>query len=57
MKKINPKEFASFILKRPGFSYCGSSWRDISQAFEKWNCSCTLIGVRPDGSRKIITSK
>lgn len=57
MKKINPKEFTSFILKRPGFSYCGSSWRDISQAFEKWYGPCTLIGVRKDGSRKMISSK
>lgn len=55
--KIDPKEFVSFRLSRPGFSYTGASWQNIRAAFDNWTPPCILRGIREDGSEAILKQK
>lgn len=57
MRKIDPRDFASFRLERPGFSYTGSSFKTMLKAFEELPSPCRFIGTKLNGREAILDQK
>jgi len=57
MRKINPRDFASFRLERPRFTYTGASLKAMLKAFEEWPSPCKFIGTKLDGNEAILDQK
>lgn len=57
MRKIDPRDFASFRLERPGFTYTGVSFKEMLKAFGEWQSPCKFIGTKLDGSEAILDQK
>lgn len=57
MRKIDTKDFASYRLERPGFTYTGSDFKRMLEAFKEWQSPCKFIGTKLDGSEAILDQK
>lgn len=57
MRKIDQRDFASYRLERPGFTYTGASFNGMLKAFEEWPSPCKFIGTKLDGSEAILDQK
>lgn len=57
MRKIDPRDFASFRLERPGFTYTGRDFQWMLEAFKEHKSPCKFIGTKLDGNEAILDQK
>jgi hypothetical protein len=57
MRKIDQRDFASYRLERPVFTYTGVSFNAMLKAFGEWASPCKFVGIKHDGSEAILDQK